>query len=157
MCHHGDPVCNPDSSCTTTKLYGTSARGCNNNARVQKKNNIFTFPTVDLFRTYWFGSGQPSVTNAKLATLNSLCVVSNISILHNYHAKYYDYIVKVIISTASSDTHQLVTQTAPFQTINLTIDLVVSMELIKQVVFSAKLSKSSEADIVLKERGFTQS
>ena len=50
-----------------------------------------------------------------------------------------------------------VTQTAPFQTINLTIDLVVSMELIKQVAFSAKLSKSSEADIVLKERGFTQS
>ena len=33
----------------------------------------------------------------------------------------------------------------------------VSMELIKQVAFSAKLSKSSEADIVLKERGFTQS
>ena len=31
-----------------------------------------------------------------------------------------------------------VTQTAPFQTINLTIDLVVSMELIKQVAFSAK-------------------
>ena len=39
----------------------------------------------------------------------------------------------------------------------LTIDLVVSMELIKQIAFSAKLSKSSEADIVLKERGFTQS
>ena len=39
----------------------------------------------------------------------------------------------------------------------LTIDLVISMELIKQVAFSAKLSKSSEADIVLKELGFTQS
>ena len=33
--------------------------------------------------------------------------------------------------------------TAPFQTINLNIDLVVSMELIKQVAFQANLSKSS--------------
>ena len=66
--------------------------------------------------------------------------------------------VKVIISTASSDTHQLqLLKLHHFQIINLTIDLVVSMELIKQVAFSAKLSKSSEADIVLKERGFTQS
>ena len=58
-----------------------------------------------------------------------------------------------------SDTHllQLLTQTAPFRTINLNIDLVVSRELIKQVAFQAKLSKSSEADIVLKEHGFNQS
>ena len=31
------------------------------------------------------------------------------------------------------------------------------MELIKQAAFFAKLSKSSEADIVLEERGFTKS
>ena len=50
-----------------------------------------------------------------------------------------------------------VTQTAPFQTINLNIDIVVSRELNKQVAFEAKLSKSSEADIIVKERGFNQS
>ena len=49
-----------------------------------------------------------------------------------------------------------VTQTAPFQTINLNIDLLVSMAIIKQVAFQVKLLKSSEANIVLKERGFNQ-
>ena len=49
-----------------------------------------------------------------------------------------------------------VAQTAPFQTINLNIDLLVSMAIIKQVAFQVKLLKSSEANIVLKERGFNQ-
>ena len=34
-----------------------------------------------------------------------------------------------------------VTQTAPFQTINLTIDLVVSMELIKQVAIAVNMDR----------------
>ena len=30
FCHHGDTICHPNSSYLTTKLYGTSTRGCNN-------------------------------------------------------------------------------------------------------------------------------
>ena len=74
ICHLGDTVRNPNSSCVIIKLYGTSARGCNNNAGIQKNNNS-TFPTVDVSRTS--GSGQASrrrqIGNAECNVL--LCLI----------------------------------------------------------------------------------
>ena len=32
LCHHSGTICHPTSSYVTTKLYGTSTCGCNNNA-----------------------------------------------------------------------------------------------------------------------------
>ena len=32
FCHRGGTICHPESSYVTTKLYGTSTCGCNNNA-----------------------------------------------------------------------------------------------------------------------------
>ena len=49
FCHHGGTICHPKSSCVTTKLYGTSTCGCNNNAVFSNKA-IFTFPTVAVCR-----------------------------------------------------------------------------------------------------------
>ena len=45
FCHHGDTLCHPKSGYVTTKLHGTSACGCNNNAMFSGRS-IFTFPTV---------------------------------------------------------------------------------------------------------------
>ena len=40
FCHHADTVCHPNSSYVTTKLYETSACGCNNNTIFQ--NELFS-------------------------------------------------------------------------------------------------------------------
>ena len=48
FCHHTDTICHPNSSHVTTKLYGTSACGCNNNVYDLSERAIFTFPTVDV-------------------------------------------------------------------------------------------------------------
>ena len=45
FCHHGDTIRLPKSGYVTTKLHGTSTRGCNNNAMFSGRA-IFTFPTV---------------------------------------------------------------------------------------------------------------
>ena len=47
FCHHGGTICHPKSSYVSTKLYGTSTCGCNNNA-IFSDRAIFTFPTVDV-------------------------------------------------------------------------------------------------------------
>ena len=39
FCHHADTICHPNSSYVTTKLYETSACGCNNNTIFQ--NELF--------------------------------------------------------------------------------------------------------------------
>ena len=53
------------------------------------------------------------------------------------HKAQFRLLFKAIMGTMNVQRYTpiTVTQTAPFQTINLTIDLVVSMELIKQVAF----------------------
>ena len=58
----------------TTKLYGKSARGCNNNTNMQKKATGF----------YRF----------MLSLLNLLFFGVYIYFLPDYRVKYYDYIVK---------------------------------------------------------------
>ena len=48
-CHHVETIRHPNSSYVTTKLYGTSTRGCNNNT-IFSKRAILTFLTVDVCR-----------------------------------------------------------------------------------------------------------
>ena len=40
FCHHADTICHPNSSYVTTKLYETSACGCNNNTIFE--NDLFS-------------------------------------------------------------------------------------------------------------------
>ena len=49
FCHHRGTICHPKSSYVTTKLYGTSTCGCNNNA-IFSDRAIFTFPTIAVCR-----------------------------------------------------------------------------------------------------------
>ena len=53
------------SSYVTTKLYGTSTCGCNND-RIFPERTIFTFPTADVCRARWPGSGAALVTHANM-------------------------------------------------------------------------------------------
>ena len=48
-CHHVETIRHPNSSYVTTKLYGTSTCGCNNNT-IFSKRAILTFLTVDVCR-----------------------------------------------------------------------------------------------------------
>ena len=48
-CHHVETIRHPNSRCVTTKLYGTSTYGCNNNT-IFSKRAILTFLTVDVCR-----------------------------------------------------------------------------------------------------------
>ena len=64
--HYRDTICHPNSSYMTTKLYETSACGCDNNTIFQKRAI--------------FDSRRMSRTLAWQHTS-----------LHNYRVKYYDY------------------------------------------------------------------
>ena len=46
-CHHVETICHPNSSYVTTKLYGMSTCGCNNNTIFSK---ILTFLTAGVSR-----------------------------------------------------------------------------------------------------------
>ena len=59
FCHHGDIICHP-KSWLYTKLYGTSAYECNNNAAIQKKKAMFTFPMTGTFDRY-----RPCISGAR--------------------------------------------------------------------------------------------
>ena len=48
-CHHVETIRHPNSSYVTTKLYGTSTCGCNNN-KIFSKRAILAFLTVDVCR-----------------------------------------------------------------------------------------------------------
>ena len=64
-CHHIDTIRHANSSYVTTKLYGMSPCGYNNNT-IFSERAIFTFPTVDVCRPRWCGSGQALVIHAKV-------------------------------------------------------------------------------------------
>ena len=66
-CHHVDTIRNPNSRYKTTKLYGMSTCGCNKNT-IFSERAIFAFPTVDICRARWPGSGQALVIHAKVET-----------------------------------------------------------------------------------------
>ena len=96
-CLHVDIIRHPNSSYVTTKLYGTSTCGCNNNT-IFSEGPISTFPTVDVCQAHWPGSGEALVIHCQggkmAALLNSLFFVLNISFLPKYRVKYDGYIVK---------------------------------------------------------------
>ena len=48
-CYHAETICHPNSSYVTTKLYGTSTCGCNNNT-IFSKRAMLTFLTVGVCR-----------------------------------------------------------------------------------------------------------
>ena len=54
-CHHVETIRHPNSSYVTTKLYGTSTCGCNNNT-IFSKRAILTFLTVDVCRAPYLSS-----------------------------------------------------------------------------------------------------
>ena len=64
-CHHVDAFRCPNSSYVTTKLYGTSTYGCNNNT-IFWERTIFMFPTVVLCRAHWPGSDKALMIHAKV-------------------------------------------------------------------------------------------
>ena len=50
-CYHVENIRHPNSSYVTTKLYGTSTCGCNNNT-IFSKRAILMFLTVDVCRAH---------------------------------------------------------------------------------------------------------
>ena len=57
-CYHVETIRHPNSSYVTTKLYGTSACGCNNNT-IFSKRAILTFLTVDVSAHVSLAAGRP--------------------------------------------------------------------------------------------------
>ena len=98
FCHHGDTICHPKSSYVTTKLYGTSTRGRNNNAIFSEKAIFHVsyrrrMPATLNWPRQSIGVGCQSSEMAAL--LNSLSFAFTNSFLPQYRVLwYYDYIVK---------------------------------------------------------------
>ena len=94
--HHGGTICHPKSSYVTTKLYGTSTCGCNNNAFFFRQSNFHVsyrrrIPATLNWPRQSIGGGCQSSEMAAL--LNSLSFAFTNSFLPKYCVKYYDYIV----------------------------------------------------------------
>ena len=93
FCHHADTIYHPNSSYVTTKLYETSACVCNNNIIFQ--NELFSRFLPSTYVAWQRRSLGDGCESRKMATpMNTLFFVFKISLLRNYHVKYYDYIVK---------------------------------------------------------------
>ena len=95
-CDRIDIIRHPNSSYVTTKLYGTSTCGCNNNTIFSERTFHVSYrrcmPAALARQRRSLGD---SCQSGKMAALfNSLFVVFKISFLPKYHVKYYDYIVK---------------------------------------------------------------
>ncbi len=94
FCHYRDTICHPKSGCVTTKMHGTSTRGCNNNSfktcfQVSYHRRI---PATLIWPRQSIGGSCQSTEMATL--LNSISFVFKISFLPKYRVIYYDYIVK---------------------------------------------------------------
>ena len=95
-CHHVDTIRHPNSSYVTTKLYGTTTCGCNNNTIFSERTS-YTFPTFDVRRARWPGSGEALVNimpKWKDGNTVEFIIFAFLSFLHKYCVKYYNYIVK---------------------------------------------------------------
>ena len=94
FCHHADTICHPNSSYVTTKLYETSAWGCNNNTIFY--NELFS---RFLPSTYVAWQHRSLGDAAKVTIWRHWWIhhffVFKISLLRNYRVKYYDCIVKL--------------------------------------------------------------
>ena len=96
FCHHGGTICHPKSSYVTTKLYGMSTCGCNNNAIFSDSNFHVSYHRHMQATLNWprqiIGGGCQSSEMAAL--LNSLSFAFTNSFLPKYRVKYYDYVIK---------------------------------------------------------------
>ena len=93
FCHHADTICHPNSSYVTTKLYETSACGCNNNTIFQNELFLRFLPS-----TYVAWQHRSFDDVAKVARWRHRWI-HHFSCLKfcfcvTYHVKYYDCIVK---------------------------------------------------------------
>ena len=93
-CYHVETIRHPNSSYVTTKLYGTSTCGCNNNT-IFSRRAIF-FPSLPMPRTLaWRRAGlDHACQSGNMAILlTSLLFVFEISFLPKYLVNYYDYLL----------------------------------------------------------------
>ncbi len=92
--HHVETIRHPNSSYVTTKLYGTSTCGCNNDT-IFSKRAILKCLTVDVYVRLAAGRPWSCMQSSNMAILlTSLLFVFDISFLPKYRVNYYDYIVK---------------------------------------------------------------
>ena len=82
-CYQVETIRHPNSSYVTTKLYGTSTCGCNNDTIYSKKS-------------YFRGAGliHACQSGNMAILLTSLLFVFEISFLPKYRVNYYDYTIK---------------------------------------------------------------
>ena len=97
-CYHIETIRHTNSSYITTKLYGTSTRGCNNNSYDLFKKSYFNVsyrrcmpPTLAWRRE---GLDHACQSGNMAILLTSLLFVFEISFLPQYRVNYYDYIIK---------------------------------------------------------------
>ena len=81
-CHHVETIRYPNSGYVTTKLYGTSTRGCNNNMILSKRANCKVSYRRCMPRTLawrWEGLGRACQSGNMAILLTSLLFVFEIS------------------------------------------------------------------------------
>ena len=96
-CYHVETIRHPNSSYVTTKLYGTSTCGCNNNTIFSQKSYFNVSYRRCMPRTLaWRRAGlDHACQSGNMAILlTSLLFVFEISFLPKYRVNYYDYIIK---------------------------------------------------------------
>ncbi len=96
-CYHIETIRHPNSSYVTTKLYGTSTCGCNNNTIFFKKSYFkIYYRRCILLTLAWRRAGlDHACQSGNMAILlTSLLFVFEISFLPKYCVNYYDYIIK---------------------------------------------------------------
>ncbi len=96
-CHHVETIRHTNASYVTTKLYGTSTRGCNNNTIFSKRAILMFLYRRCMPRTLaWRRAGLDHACQCgnMAILLTSLLLVFEISCLPKYRVNYYDYIIK---------------------------------------------------------------
>ena len=96
-CYHVDTIRHPNSSYVTTKLYGTSRCGCNNNTIFSKKSYFnVSYRRCMPRKLAWrrTGLGRACQSGNMAILLTSILFVFEISFLPKYRVNYYDYIIK---------------------------------------------------------------
>ncbi len=97
FCYHVETIRHPNSSYVTTKVYGTSTCGCNNNTIFKKKSYFNVSYRRCMSRTLAWRRADldHACQSADMAILlTSLLFVFEISFLPMDRVNYYDYIIK---------------------------------------------------------------
>ena len=95
-CHHVETIRHPNSSYVTTKLYGASTCGCNNNTIFSKKATFSDRRCMPRTLAWRRAGLDHACQSGKMAILlTSLLFVFEILFLPKYRVNYYDdYIIK---------------------------------------------------------------